>query len=826
MRNNNKAVIRTLTKQSLRANHARNQYLFAAIALTTFMLASVLSIGLSFNETMARQALRLSGGPAEAVVHDLTPQGLEALRALPLVKSAGAAYAAGSVVNEWDDTLLRLAYCDETLWNDFWLPAYSSVAGRYPQSADEIMLPRGVLQWLGIEEPSLGMAIELSLPQAQGYKATAFTLSGYYTTHGAGLPGQALWLPVSETYWQAHGNADAGITASLVFANPTDPAKNKEDLKNALTEPTFAHAYAEFPIPYANANPFAAVPVITAISVFLMFTGFLLIYNVLTISVANDVRFYGLLKTIGTTPRQLRALVTGQALRLCLAAIPLGAAAAALMSLVLVPLALSGYDADTAVSFSPFIFIGAMVFSLLTALAGAALPARKAARVSPVEAARFAGDITNKKRTQLSGGVKPHRMALRNLFRDKRRAAVVFLSLFLGFAVFITVTTVTNSLDAEKYAQSFGVDDFLLRNHTSRVTVPGEVPPPPVWVNGELYKTAIQDMPGVTSLWTTERVFKNLPYTAAYDAFLADMLSRTTFSDDAYADMLVGHMKERFEAMLLGVAKADLEQLNPRLPKPLDVNAFERGEFVLIAASRPALFDGITEIEVTLGGVPMRLPVAGIAPGDYKGADNNSLNIIISKQFLMQCGENLELFSIGLNVEEAYQQQTLSALERLTAGDAEVYLSSRVALKNEVRNAKLVFGVIGGSLAGILGLIGALNFVNVISVGILSRKRELAALESVGMTRKQIRAMLVLEGVGYAAFTLLLALTLGNVAAVFAYNVLATDGWSVNVLTFAYPLLPVLITSAAIVAICLLVPALVYKASVKATLAERLREAG
>ena len=63
---------------------------------------------------------------------------------------------------------------------------------------------------------------------------------------------------------------------------------------------------------------------IAAMLLLIIFTGYLIIYNVFQISVTNDIRFYGLLKTIGTTPRQLRRIIRQQALTLSLAGIPLG----------------------------------------------------------------------------------------------------------------------------------------------------------------------------------------------------------------------------------------------------------------------------------------------------------------------------------------------------------------------------------------------------------------------------------------------------------------------------------------------------------------------
>ena len=61
-----------------------------------------------------------------------------------------------------------------------------------------------------------------------------------------------------------------------------------------------------------------------AVAVFLIFTGYLLIYNILYISISRDVRFYGLLKTLGAPAKQIKSAVRGPILRLCLIGIPVG----------------------------------------------------------------------------------------------------------------------------------------------------------------------------------------------------------------------------------------------------------------------------------------------------------------------------------------------------------------------------------------------------------------------------------------------------------------------------------------------------------------------
>ena len=63
---------------------------------------------------------------------------------------------------------------------------------------------------------------------------------------------------------------------------------------------------------HAGTGRWAGVLPVSYTHLFLLlviFTGYLIIYNIFQISVAGDIRFYGLLKTIGTTPRQLKRII-------------------------------------------------------------------------------------------------------------------------------------------------------------------------------------------------------------------------------------------------------------------------------------------------------------------------------------------------------------------------------------------------------------------------------------------------------------------------------------------------------------------------------------
>ena len=140
----------------------------------------------------------------------------------------------------------------------------------------------------------------------------------------------------------------------------------------------------------------------------------------------------------------------------------------------------------------------------------------------------------------------------------------------------------------------------------------------------------------------------------------------------------------------------------------------------------------------------------------------------------------------------------------------------------ELARAKMAILILGGSISLVIALIGILNFVNIMSVSVVSRKRELATLESIGMSRKQIRKMLISEGLCYAGITLILVLSIGNLI---AYGIFKLFQQQVGFAVFTYPLIPAAIIALVILAVCLITPERMYCALNKETIVNRLREA-
>lgn len=144
--------------------------------------------------------------------------------------------------------------------------------------------------------------------------------------------------------------------------------------------------------------------VLLIVSLFLVIlaSGYLIIYNIFYINVYHDIQYYGLIKTIGTTGKQLKKIVHRQAYMLSLYGIPLGLLTGAAVGKILLPvimgnLAFAG-GVDTKIVLNVWVFVAAAMFSFITVYISCIKPCRIASKVSPVEAVRYTERKTAVKR--------------------------------------------------------------------------------------------------------------------------------------------------------------------------------------------------------------------------------------------------------------------------------------------------------------------------------------------------------------------------------------------------------------------------------------------
>ncbi len=180
--------------------------------------------------------------------------------------------------------------------------------------------------------------------------------------------------------------------------------------------------------------------------------------------------------------------------------------------------------------------------------------------------------------------------------------------------------------------------------------------------------------------------------------------------------------------------------------------------------------------------------------------------------------------NIQLDVDPQMEPQIanrLSALNQTLTDDS--YQFSRRSERAETFASDMSsMNVLGSGISLLLLLIGVLNFINVMVTGVYSRRQELAVLESIGMTKRQISGMLTWEGFYYALFTAGCMLTLGNgVLYLISKAVVQIADYTV----FSYPFGLVVCLIAVLFAVCLTVPAIVFRMTAKESVTQRLHRA-
>ena len=788
MKNNNRAIVTKIIKRTLGINSKRNFFITAAIALTAFMLTSVFSVGISFYETARMSSFRFEGSHSHLGFTYLTESQIEALHELDYLRHISKSHMVGTVEFPGFAQGISMFYVDQNNWTYFLTPAYTNIVGRYATGSNEIMLSRAKLSEMGIENPRIGMEIPLniSISGTDVFFYETFILSAFYTEFVSVRGRTFTPIFVSGAFAEKHGRIIPGeMIVNVIFQNHNQAYEYARRLIRDLA--LLGHQYGMHPAVIIGAGVNTTVMYVSMgiFIAFFMFTGFLLIYNVMYVSVAKDVRFYGLLKTLGTTPKQLKRIVNGQVAWLYLIGMPLGIALAGLASFVIVPAIAGDVATGAIVSFSPVIFVGGAAFTFVTSYLGAFTSARKAGRASPIEAIKFAGEISasgGKSKPYSPSKGKISTMAWRSVFRERKRVVLVLVSLFMGITVFTSIMAITSSLDIDGEVDYwFNHDftfDFIFNDDFSEELV-----------------RRVESIDHVTEVHITTQTF-----------------ARSSF-----------HVWNVF-----GVDAGWIASAAPELD--VDIEAFERGEVALwsqvwrgdlyfpVGSSVDAfLGEGAASIFVIGGEVDQVRPL--YLPTQTWGGNSN---LIISNTFLRKLGIELMTTYIGINVADGMDSHVRPELMAIFGPRRDV--ATRYDNRQMLVEGRFVMTVLGVALSSILALIGIFNFINVISVGLLVRKREIAALESIGMSKKQMRSMLRWEGATYWMLSVFASMTFGTGIAYGMFSLLNSSSPR-QFPAFVFPLSPVLLAYALIIFVCTVTTELAYRSINKASLVERLREA-
>lgn len=830
----NKKVIQNLAKKSFGANKTRNRIAILAVALTTLLFTTIFILGIGTMEIFQRQTMRQSGDDSHGVMKNLTREQYEKLKDHPLIKEEAACiYVADEVKNpELLKRHVEAWYYPEYHYKHCFVEI---IDGKAPKKADEILLDEMSMQLLGMK-PKAGQKVTLDMrirnTDEKSVQRT-FTVSGVMKADPAMNVGFAL---VSKAYLKAYaeeltyqynvtGSMTGAIRMDVNFANSrgiqkklnqvvTDSGYSVEDGRKDSISTNANWAY----LSEGTENDPMTMGAVAAGLLLILLTGYLIIYNIFRISVIRDIRYYGLLKTVGTTGRQVKRILRRQALWMACMGIPSGMILGFFVGKALVPKLIEQTtyeDGAVAVSANPLIFIGAALFSFVTVLISIRKPAKIAARVSPVEAVRYtegaeigalrkgknkSGQDKQKKSTD---GGKIWKMAWSNLARSKGRTVVVILSLSLAIILLNSVFTVTSSFDMDTYLKHFVTTDYQIANAKC-------------FGLDHYYGADEEDV-------QTEKLSESfIPECEAQDGFEAGgrIYSSTRFGLEASSwkapkDIphdgngyywTFGSMKQYYDVDEKGAYSSDtvvygLEDF------PLEQIEVYEGEKDL-KVIKEKLASGKSVIKENYYALTNRYSIMFCY---YTTAD--IFKEMESEDFLM---------SYLMNVEDQKEDAYGQFVENYTTTTEPLMdYESKQKYIDEFAGMKNLFILVGGTLSIVIGLIGILNFINSVLTNVVTRRKEFAMMEAIGMTKKQLLRMLILEGLYYAGITILAVLVFGSLFSLTVVRVLSGGIWFMK---YRFVIWPMLGACPFLILFGIVVPYLAYAPQRKNSLVEEIRK--
>ncbi len=841
----NKKTIRNLADKSFKVNKARNLFAIVAIALTSLLFTTLYTLGLGAMENLQRATMRQSGGDGHAVLKYITDDEFNHVKDHPLIKEiAYNRILSDRVINDkflkrhtefwyYDDVGLKLGLIELN-------------AGHKPVAKNEVIADSKTLQLLGVPL-EVGAPLRLKLDLRGKEVQRDFILSGWWKSDPVVNVGQ---ICASKAYVDAHAKElqsnykkdhfhTGTISAYMMFDNSFDL---QGKLNKVITESGYS-LDEDAPNYIANNVNWAYISTnfsldtetiiaLTSALLLIMFTGYLIIYNIFQISVMRDIRFYGLLKTIGTSRKQIRRIIRRQALILSALGIPIGLIAGFFIGKSLVPfiINMSVYNGtEVSVSPNPWIFIGSALFAFITVMISTFKPGRVASFVSPVEAVRYTGGISksNGRLKKSTGGAKIHLMARSNLGRNKKRTVLVVISLSLSLVLLNTAFTLSRSFDMDKFLAKFNDTDFLIA-HAEYFQIPTSFSGQE---NGttESFIKAVQAQPGFEeggrlygdptafTAENTKGITDDTQNTDARGNFLVDVYG---LEDLPFHRLQLIDGELDFKKLASGKYILEGVELNDNDKPYMESMHHKVGETVTLHSyvrtvdDAPLSREYFTQNFTVLGHV-------GI-----KSTNSNRLSSYNSFYLPAEIYKSLvkepAVMSYAFNVSSNQETSMQNFLKRYTETiEPMMNYESKITSKDALSGMQTTVELIGGTLSLIIGLIGILNFVNAILTSILTRRNEFAMLQSIGMTKRQLRGMLICEGLYYVCATSLTSILLAVLFSLLIVKPFCSLLW---LLSYHFILWPLLVLLPLLFLLGILIPVAVYSMNNKQSIVERLRE--
>jgi putative ABC transport system permease protein len=816
-------IMNKLTLRNLKENKRRTLVTIIGVIISVSMLTAVATLGVSFIDLLKRDTIARGGEWHAQFIGVNSEQAKELKKDSKIEKvilSNDLGYA------EWKDSkndnkpYLFFKQYDEQGFEQFPIRLKE---GTYPKSSNEIIIS-DEMRKKGNSSYAIGKEIKVSIgerhvksdgedtiltqtdplqrneegektEEIQQAKAATFKIVGIMETPSW----ESLWAPgytVISYLDQKELTTNSSVNASVVmkkvkqslFEDMESSAK-----KLSIAKVNFNDELLRYEGVSSHDNVLVTMYSLLGIIILVIVIGSVaLIYNAFAISVSERARHLGMLSSVGATKKQKRNSVFFEGTVIGGISIPIGILAG-LAGIGATFYFINKYFKEALntteglnVVVTPYSILFSILISIVTIFISTYLPARKASKISAIDAIRQTQDIKlSGKKVKTSKLVRKvfgleAEIGLKNLKRNKRRYQTTVFSLVISILLFLTVAYFTDNMKKSVGLSQKNIDYDIAVSGDSHTT--------------EEEMKILANAPSVTK--------SNLIKSTYVNTYLPeDVLSKNNREKVKKDKTILENGKLSFNVNFFVLSDTAMqkyaktagfnsqEYTNPNVPKGIvieNVSYLDPNEkkFVeeKVMNAKPGDYMDLYRYNMDEEKDEKfnKIQIGAFTNETIMGIDANSygtITMIISDEVAKELFKNENLvmnYTLYLNSENPEKAQ--EELEDLKTSSVYIYNVEKDRKQSE--QMIMMMSVFMYGFITLISLISIANIFNTISTSISLRKREFAMLRSVGMTPTGFNKMIYFESIFYGIKALMYGLPI-------SIGVIAIIYWSISN-TFEY----------------------------------------
>ncbi|MDD7363402.1 MAG: FtsX-like permease family protein [Firmicutes bacterium] len=822
MKVNNKTYMLHLAKKILNVNIKRKNILLVAIALTCILFTSLFSVVLGIGKSMELQTMKTIGTISHGSFKEVSDRDIEILSKDSDIKDYSVRTLVGNLNDE--KTVAEVSTIDKKALNWSFM---EDIKGDLPEKEDEVFIDIATAKKLGYKG-EIGEKIQISFNIEKSHtgevvdrKTKDFIISGTYreaidSNTGVGqiylskAYTDQLDFPKKQNEMDVMLNNSWKIKDKLLkiaARNGYDIVDKPESLADNELRIGVNFAYL------SNNDDFDVLTFLPAILFVLLalLAGFLIINNIFKISVNEDIKLFGLLKTIGMTKPQIKKLVHMESLLVAIPSLIVGNIVGVILgkiilnkifsaNIMLADISLSAISIFTIVLFS-------IIFTLITVFLSVITPARYASKISPIEASRY-NEVEVKKEYK-SRNISLWKLARRQVFSNKFRFISIVLSMSLAAVILNSVLTYTGNIDLEK-----GLSDSISTDYN--------IASPKYF--RYMYLNSEDSLP--------KKYIKRIE---KHEGFKHGGAIYSYGSEYTYPDIKIRDKK--ISPVLLGMDDYLISK-QVFLEGKLDRDKWNLNDYVLIGeeTDKNAPFKVGDKLIIDFKEKSKEVKVMGKINYNFSNGlryysvihedkDNESSPVLgqtciyMAPKLYGELTGDKSIMSYGFDIEKS-QKNSFNNLLKELEGNPDFAYDSRELQVDSFRDFKNLIEFVGYGLAVILFLISVLNFINIIATDIIKNRVNVSILEAIGMTKKDIKSYLVKKNLIYSISALLISVVI--MVAVDKF-ILVDLMRSVKWTSFSFVIHPLIIVNMVNIIVGILFTLKFYEKHSRSSLVDRIR---